>query len=264
MFSYDKSFELFTDKKELLNLTTGGPYTYSQSGHHFYGTGTTPYYGSDKPTSKQKEGSDYIALLYFLKQASWINFTNYIYNNYSNNLGYDVLYTTSIRTITVDTTYSNVIIYIPRYMGMNNCVNSAVSFNGGSKNHQTTQPDAGGSGYDIEHNTVVSEFIIKNTGTNKIIFLCTAIYPDKNNYRDKNYDYYGEQTMTDIDRKEDRPPCIVNNKHVGSGYYSSNSSSINLKFKYTRHYNDKVKTAFVGNSGDSISYYVTPNITDPS
>jgi len=27
-----------TDMKDLLNLTTGGPYTYSQSGHHFYGT----------------------------------------------------------------------------------------------------------------------------------------------------------------------------------------------------------------------------------
>ena len=39
MFSYDKPLELVTDKKELLNLTTGGPYTYSQSGHHFYGTG---------------------------------------------------------------------------------------------------------------------------------------------------------------------------------------------------------------------------------
>ena len=28
-----------TDMKDLLNLTTGGPYTYSQSGHHFYGAG---------------------------------------------------------------------------------------------------------------------------------------------------------------------------------------------------------------------------------
>ena len=27
-----------TDMKDMLNLTTGGPYTYSQSGHHFYGT----------------------------------------------------------------------------------------------------------------------------------------------------------------------------------------------------------------------------------
>ena len=27
-----------TDMKDTLNLTTGGPYTYSQSGHHFYGT----------------------------------------------------------------------------------------------------------------------------------------------------------------------------------------------------------------------------------
>jgi hypothetical protein len=39
LFSYDKQLEPTTDKKELLNLTTGGPYTYSQSGHHFYGTG---------------------------------------------------------------------------------------------------------------------------------------------------------------------------------------------------------------------------------
>ena len=37
MFSYDKPVEPISNKKELLNLTTGGPYTYSQSGHHFSG-----------------------------------------------------------------------------------------------------------------------------------------------------------------------------------------------------------------------------------
>ncbi len=45
MFTYDKPAEKPTDKKDLsdsyLNSTasTGGPYTYSQSQHHFYGTG---------------------------------------------------------------------------------------------------------------------------------------------------------------------------------------------------------------------------------
>jgi hypothetical protein len=38
MFGYYDRPESATDKKDLLNLTTGGPYTYSQSGHHFYGT----------------------------------------------------------------------------------------------------------------------------------------------------------------------------------------------------------------------------------
>ena len=38
MFGYFDRPEAATDKKDLLNLTTGGPYTYSQSGHHFYGT----------------------------------------------------------------------------------------------------------------------------------------------------------------------------------------------------------------------------------
>ena len=37
LFSYDKPSTIKTDMKDLLNLTTGGPYTYSQSGHHFYG-----------------------------------------------------------------------------------------------------------------------------------------------------------------------------------------------------------------------------------
>ena len=37
MFGYYDRAEPATDKKDLLNLTTGGPYTYSQSGHHFYG-----------------------------------------------------------------------------------------------------------------------------------------------------------------------------------------------------------------------------------
>ena len=39
MFELDKPIEPLTSQKDLLNLTTtGGPYTYSQSGHHFYGT----------------------------------------------------------------------------------------------------------------------------------------------------------------------------------------------------------------------------------
>ena len=38
-FSYDKQRTNATDMKDTLGLTTGGPYTYSQSGHHFYGTG---------------------------------------------------------------------------------------------------------------------------------------------------------------------------------------------------------------------------------
>ena len=38
MFGYYDRPEPPTDKKDLLNLTTGGPYTYSQSAHHFYGT----------------------------------------------------------------------------------------------------------------------------------------------------------------------------------------------------------------------------------
>ena len=38
MFGYYDRPEPATDKKDLLNLTAGGPYTYSQSGHHFYGT----------------------------------------------------------------------------------------------------------------------------------------------------------------------------------------------------------------------------------
>ena len=37
MFGYFDRPEPATDKKDLLNLTSGGPYTYSQSGHHFYG-----------------------------------------------------------------------------------------------------------------------------------------------------------------------------------------------------------------------------------
>jgi len=41
MFEYNKPIEKPTDKKDFLNATTttGGPYTYSQSQHHFYGTG---------------------------------------------------------------------------------------------------------------------------------------------------------------------------------------------------------------------------------
>lgn len=43
MFTYNKPAEKPTDKKDFsenyLNATTGGPYTYSQSQHHFYGTG---------------------------------------------------------------------------------------------------------------------------------------------------------------------------------------------------------------------------------
>jgi hypothetical protein len=38
MFDYNAPKQLSTDMKDLLNLTTGGPYTYSQSGHNFYGT----------------------------------------------------------------------------------------------------------------------------------------------------------------------------------------------------------------------------------
>jgi hypothetical protein len=39
MFEHSSPKNLPTDMKDLLNLTTCGPYTYSQSGHHFYGTG---------------------------------------------------------------------------------------------------------------------------------------------------------------------------------------------------------------------------------
>ena len=39
MFCYDKITEKPTNYKDLLNTTTGGPYTYSQSGPHFYDTG---------------------------------------------------------------------------------------------------------------------------------------------------------------------------------------------------------------------------------
>ena len=38
MFDQSKTVEPMRSQKDLLNLTTGGPYTYSQSGHHFYGT----------------------------------------------------------------------------------------------------------------------------------------------------------------------------------------------------------------------------------
>jgi len=38
MFELEKTREPKRRQKDLLNLTTGGPYTYSQSGHHFYGT----------------------------------------------------------------------------------------------------------------------------------------------------------------------------------------------------------------------------------
>lgn len=39
MFSYDKQDEPEIHKlNESITTTTGGPYTYSQSGHHFYGT----------------------------------------------------------------------------------------------------------------------------------------------------------------------------------------------------------------------------------
>jgi len=42
MFLYDKPREQPTNNSDYLNTTvtvsTGGPYTYSQSGHHFYGT----------------------------------------------------------------------------------------------------------------------------------------------------------------------------------------------------------------------------------
>jgi hypothetical protein len=38
MFALEKPREPKLSQKDLLNLTTGGPYTYSQSGHHFYGT----------------------------------------------------------------------------------------------------------------------------------------------------------------------------------------------------------------------------------
>ena len=36
-FNYNKPLEAATDMKDVLNLTTGGPYTYSQSKHHFTG-----------------------------------------------------------------------------------------------------------------------------------------------------------------------------------------------------------------------------------
>jgi len=39
MFDYSSVKNYPKDMKDLLNLTTGGPYTYSQSKHHFYGTG---------------------------------------------------------------------------------------------------------------------------------------------------------------------------------------------------------------------------------
>jgi hypothetical protein len=37
MFDYEKTREPVRSQKDMLNLTTGGPYTYSQSAHHFYG-----------------------------------------------------------------------------------------------------------------------------------------------------------------------------------------------------------------------------------
>ena len=37
MFENDKPREPVRSQKDMLNLTTGGPYTYSQSAHHFYG-----------------------------------------------------------------------------------------------------------------------------------------------------------------------------------------------------------------------------------
>ena len=36
-FNYNKPLEAATNMKDVLNLTTGGPYTYSQSKHHFTG-----------------------------------------------------------------------------------------------------------------------------------------------------------------------------------------------------------------------------------
>ncbi len=39
IFDYNVPKQQATDMKDLLNLTTGGLYTYSQSEHHFYGTG---------------------------------------------------------------------------------------------------------------------------------------------------------------------------------------------------------------------------------
>lgn len=38
MFDQNKTAEPIRSQKDLLKLTTGGPYTYSQSAHHFYGT----------------------------------------------------------------------------------------------------------------------------------------------------------------------------------------------------------------------------------
>lgn len=37
MFENNKPREPVRSQKDMLNLTTGGPYTYSQSAHHFYG-----------------------------------------------------------------------------------------------------------------------------------------------------------------------------------------------------------------------------------
>jgi hypothetical protein len=37
MFENEKPQEPVRSQKDMLNLTTGGPYTYSQSAHHFYG-----------------------------------------------------------------------------------------------------------------------------------------------------------------------------------------------------------------------------------
>lgn len=40
-----------------LNLTTGGPYTYSQSGHHFYGTGYDGSYIDTRGACSGQSGS---------------------------------------------------------------------------------------------------------------------------------------------------------------------------------------------------------------
>jgi hypothetical protein len=38
MFNHTAPLRKPIDTKDIIGLTTGGPYTYSQSGHHFYGT----------------------------------------------------------------------------------------------------------------------------------------------------------------------------------------------------------------------------------
>lgn len=58
MFDSNKKPEPPIDSKDLiLNTTTGGPYTYSQSGHHFYGTAYDGTYIDTKGCCSGQSGS---------------------------------------------------------------------------------------------------------------------------------------------------------------------------------------------------------------